>query len=293
MDDVTDLSIVGEGAASIVKHKPRDWITQSDPHLFACDGCAFVSFSDFAINGSKDDPGFAGHDVRRMHGIQVLNSHDVTVQRVSFTDTWGDGVEVFGQPGITEDVTISANDFVDNGRSGVGVQGGTRFVDIVGNHFEQVRGQDIDFEPTGSDVDNRPAPTDFLIQDNTIEHSNTALSVAIGGQKVDNRAERIQFLDNIVTDGIVRVYNSDDVLVEGNTISSDVPQPEPIFLVQREVSGLTVRDNTIEGSTAGKSVVLVGPIDTSLPDDVTDRAQPNPPARYGRRGQESTRPWGR
>ena len=35
------------------------------------------------------------------------------------------------------------------------------------------------------------------------------------------------------------------------------------------MSGLTVRDNTIEGSTAGKPVVGVTPIDAAIPDDIT------------------------
>ena len=67
-----------------------------------------------------------------------------------FTDTWGDGVELLGQPSLTEDVTISDNDFIDNGRSGIGVQGGTRFVDKSWvTTSNRCRGQDIDFEPTG------------------------------------------------------------------------------------------------------------------------------------------------
>ena len=270
MDDVTNVDIVGEGASSVVKYKARDWIAQSDPHLFACDGCAFVSFSDFAVDGSKDDPGFAGHDVQRMHGIQVLDSHDITVQRVSFTDTWGDGVEVFGEPGITEDVTISDNDFIDSARSGVGVQGGSRFVDILGNHFEGISDQAIDFEPTGADPMPpdlpRPPPTDFLIQGNTIDHSTAPYAVTIGGQLVDSRAERIQFLDNIITNGALQIYHSNDIRVEGNTISGSAF--DPALRVQANASGITIRDNTLEGSTSGLPVLQGRALGDNVPTDL-------------------------
>jgi Pectate lyase superfamily protein len=254
LEDVADVTIEGEGAASVVKYKARDWVAQSDPHLFACEGCAFVSFSDFKIDGSKDDPGFVGHSVRRMHGIELLDSHDVKVERVTFVDTWGDGVEVFGQPGITEDVMISDNVFLDNGRSGVGVQGGTRFVDILGNHFEQVRGQDIDFEPTGS-LGGRPGPTDFLIQGNTIVHTSAALSVTLGGQTPTNKAKRIQFLDNIMTDGHLRMRHAEDVVVEGNSITSDSVQEAQVLSGAGDLLRVTVRDNTLEGANTGKAII--------------------------------------
>jgi pectate lyase-like protein len=265
MDGVTNVDVVGEGASSVVKYKPRDWTTQSDPHLFACEDCAFVSFSDFAIDGSKGAPGFVGQE--RMHGIQLLDSHDITVQQLTIFNSFGDGVELFGEPGITEDVTISDNDFLDNGRSGIGVQGGTRLVDILTNHFEGTSDQDIDFEPTGS-TGGRPAPTDFLIQGNTIEHSTAPYSVTIGGQTITNRAQRIQFLDNIVTNGTVRLYNADDILVEGNTIDGTVARPDPMLRVEGETSDITIRDNTVEGSTPGLPVVELRALGANLPDDI-------------------------
>ncbi len=265
MDGVTNVDIVGEGASSVVKYKPRDWTTQSDPHLFSCEDCAFVSFSDFAIDGSKGAPGFVGQE--RMHGIQLLDSHDITVQQLTIFNGFGDGIELFGEPGITEDVTISDNDFLDNGRSGIGVQGGTRFVDILTNHFEGTSDQDIDFEPTGSNpTENRPAPTDFLIQGNTIEHSTAPLSVTIGGQTITNRAQRIQFLNNVVTDGTVRLYHADDILVEGNTISGSAF--DPALRIEGNSSAITVRDNTLEGSTSGLPVLQGRALGANVPTDL-------------------------
>ena len=271
MDDVANVNIVGEGASSVLKYKVRDWATEAEAHLFACDGCAFVSFSDFAVDGSKDAPGFVGQE--RMHGIQLRDSHDAIVERVSFTDTKGDGVEVFGQPGITENVTISDNTFVDNGRSGVGVQGGTRFVDILDNHFEDISDQSIDFEPTGS-LTGRPAPTDFLIQGNTIVHTTTTLAVTIGGQTPTNKAKRIQFLDNIMTDGHLRMRHAEDIVVQENTIISDSVQDAPVLSGAGDLTGITVRDNTLEGANTGKPVIefLADTADNgsrTLPRDVT------------------------
>jgi Pectate lyase superfamily protein len=254
LTDVTNVDVVGEGASSLLKYKARNWFTEAEPHLFACRRCAFVSFSDLAIDGSKDEPGFVGADVQRQHGVQLRDSHHVTVQRLTLSDTWGDGVEVFGQPGITENVTIRDNVFLDNGRSGVGVQGGTRFVDILDNQFEGISDQSIDFEPTGSDG-GRPAPSDFLIQGNTIVHSTIAKAVTLGGQALDNRAQRIQFLDNHLTDAAVRMRYADDVLVQGNTFTFGSVQPNSALSGAGLMHGTVVRDNAFVASNPGKAVI--------------------------------------
>ena len=62
MDGVTNVNVVGVGPTSIVKWKARNWSTGGDPHLFACEDCSFVSFSDLAVNGTHGEPGFAGQD---------------------------------------------------------------------------------------------------------------------------------------------------------------------------------------------------------------------------------------
>ena len=120
MQNVTDVDVVGDGVTSVVKFKARNWSTGGDPHLFWCSGCSLVNFSDFTIDGSKSDAGFAGQE--QMHGIFWLNSHDVTVQRMRFDDNFGDGVMTIGDGGTTQDVLVADNEFLNGGRSGIGVQ---------------------------------------------------------------------------------------------------------------------------------------------------------------------------
>jgi hypothetical protein len=87
-----------------------------------------------------------------MHGIDVRSSDRVTAERVRFQDLYGDGVRMVGEAdALTQNVDLLDCAFVANGRSGISVQGGTRLLDFVGNHFAGTSDQDIDFEPTGAD----------------------------------------------------------------------------------------------------------------------------------------------
>jgi hypothetical protein len=283
MIGVTNVNVVGEGAASVVKWKPRNWSTGSDPHLFFCDGCSFVSFSDLAVDGSDGEPGFSGQE--QMHALQFRNSADLTVDQVSFTDTFGDGVGVIGDlGGITEDVVVSNSTFTSSNRSGIGVQGGTRRMQFLTNHFEAGIDQDIDFEPTGSnDTPPRPGPEDVLIQGNTFVRDEDAacrppigseqgqqctIAVTIGGQFATNRAKRVQFLDNQLTDSAVQLFQTEDVTLEGNTSSSDIEQNTPLLNIFGSTVGTTVRDNTFESTNPGKPVIAVVESNMSLPGDM-------------------------
>ncbi len=278
MQNVTDVDVVGDGVTSVVKFKARNWSTGGDPHLFWCSGCSLVNFSDFTIDGSKSDAGFAGQE--QMHGIFWLNSHDVTVQRMRFDDNFGDGVMTIGDGGTTQDVLVADNEFLNGGRSGIGVQGGTTQMQFLGNYFEGTRDQDIDFEPTGSsEVPPRPGPTDILIQDNTMVRGigtcvtkpagqECTQSVTIGGQEPTNKAKRIQLVDNQITGGGVRVFQTEDVTIEGNTVSSDLEQISPVLNVVGSTTGLVVRDNVLESDNPGKPVVEVGAANAAKPVDV-------------------------
>ena len=194
MDGVTNVDVVGAGPTSIVKWKARNWSTGADPHLFSCDGCSFVSFSDLAVDGTHGEAGFAGQE--QMHALFFLNSADITMDNVDFTDTFGNGVAVIGNcGGLTEDLVVSNSTFFSSNRSGIGVQGGTRRMEFVSNHFEAGSDQDIDFEPTGSfpdpDHDNcapptepdppRPGPEDILIQNNTFLRDEDAACHIVEG----------------------------------------------------------------------------------------------------------------
>ncbi len=293
MDGVTNVDVVGVGPTSIVKWKARNWSTGADPHLFSCDGCSFVSFSDLAVDGTHGEAGFAGQE--QMHALFFLNSADITVDNVDFTDTFGDGVAVIGNcGGLTEDVVVSNSTFFSSNRSGIGVQGGTRRMEFVSNHFEAGSDQDIDFEPTGSfpdpDHDNcapptepdppRPGPEDILIQNNTFLRDEDAachivegvqactFAVTIGGQVASNKAKRVQLLDNQITDGAVRLLQTDDVTVEGNTLINDVVQNGPLLHIMGSTTGTIVRDNTLQNDNPGKSVIEVIAQGPDLPGDL-------------------------
>jgi Pectate lyase superfamily protein/Right handed beta helix region len=268
LTDVSDVIISGDGPTSVVKQRPKNWNPVLEPSMFGCLRCTDVTFADLALDGSRFDPGAVGHE--QVHAIEVASAQDVFIHDVTFVHAFGDGVQIRGEGNaLTTNVDIRDSAFDTNGRSGISIQGGTRQLEFTGNHFTGAIDQDIDFEPTGS-MQGRPAPTDVLIQNNTMVRAAGALplSVTIGGQTVDNRAERVQFRDNEISDGSMRVYNANDVHVEGNTISSSVAIAAPVVRVEGRTSGITIRDNTLQGSTPGQAVVLGQALGTRLPEDV-------------------------
>jgi len=274
LTDVTDVIISGDGPASVVKQRPKNWNTVLEPSMFGCLRCTDVTFADLTLDGSRFDAGAAGHE--QVHAIEVASAQDVFIHDVTFVHAFGDGVQIRGEgDALTTNVDVRDSAFDTNGRSGVSIQGGTRQLELTGNHFAGAFDQDIDFEPTGTIPDDppqvpRPGPTDVLIQNNTIVHPVGALplSVTIGGNTVDNRAERVQFLDNVLSDGSLRIYNANDVQVEGNTISSSVAIAAPVVRVEGRTSDISIRDNTLEGSTPAQPVVQARALATRLPEDI-------------------------
>jgi hypothetical protein len=249
---VSNVDVVGDGPTSVVKLRAKDWTTTPEAHAFWCKTCAGVAFRDLTIDGSRSDPGFLGQE--RMSGVYAFQSTSITVERVRFEHVWGDGVQLVGTgPGdpaappvpvvLTEDVTVRDSDFFDNGRSGIGVQGSTKQMQFLDNHFEGTSDQDIDFEPTG----HRLGPENVLIQGNTIVHSTSAYSVTLGGHTSAVPARDIRFVDNTINTGSIQLFNVADSIVEGNTIINvATSQPTPTVNVIGAVTNTTFRNNTFE-----------------------------------------------
>jgi hypothetical protein len=259
--NVSNVEVIGDGPTSVVKLKAKDWRTTPEAHAFWCRRCDTVSFRDMRIDGSRDEPGFFGQE--RMSGVYAFESTSITVDRVRFEHVFGDGVQLVGSgPGdptqppvpvvLTQDVVVRDSEFFDNGRSGIGVQGSTRDMQFLDNDFEATSDQDIDFEPTG----HRLGPENVLIQGNTMIHSTGAFSVTLGGQTSLVPARHIDFIDNVITNGSMQLFNLDDGLIEGNTlINVSTSPPTPTVNAIGAVTNSTFSDNLFERRSPGGQVV--------------------------------------
>lgn len=277
MIDVSNVIVDGDGPTSVVKQKAKDWRTTPEAHVFWCRRCTEVTFQDFTIDGSRNEPGFLGQE--RMSGVYGFESTGITVQRMRFEHVWGDGVQVVGTgPGnlndpdnppvpvkLTQDILVQNSEFFSNGRSGIGVQGSTKDMQFLNNDFEAISDQDIDFEPTG----HRLGPENVLIQGNTMIHSTDAFSVTLGGHTELVPAKHIRFIDNTITNGSLQMFNVDDGLLEGNTIINNATSPaSPTINAIGAVTNSTLRDNVIERRSAGGMVIQVAIHSTKRPSNV-------------------------
>jgi hypothetical protein len=274
--NLANVEVVGDGPQSIVKLKAKDWTPDREAHAFWCKICNNVTFRDLTVDGSRNEPGFVGQE--RMSGVYAFQSTNITVERVRFEDVWGDGVQVVGTgPGdpndaippipvvYSEHIIVRNSVFFGNGRSGIGVQGSTRHMQFLNNHFEATSDQDIDFEPTGL----RLGPEDVLIQGNTMVHTTAAYSVTLGGQNATVPARNIRFIDNTISIGSIQIFNVDDLLVENNTIvNAGSKQSNPTLQVIGAVTNATFRNNSLEQRSPSGQVVQLAVHTAKRPSDI-------------------------
>lgn len=116
-----------------------------------------VTIQDAWLDGSKDKNTFPGGGGEWGHGIDVLNSTRVHLDRPVTYNTWGDGIYIghnyWGESlKVTEDVVVT-DAFVDGARrNGISVCGGLN-IKILRPHIKNIRGTNpmagIDIEPEG------------------------------------------------------------------------------------------------------------------------------------------------
>src|SRR5581483_2372780 len=245
IQNASNLEIYGDGPdVTILKLKPgQDYQHMGDTHVLRVANSQHVRLHDLTFDGSKTT--FVAKN-EQMHGLYLLNTGDVLVERVRFFQLRGDGTYVIGENGYTEDVTIRDCSFYDNGRSGIANQGGIRRISYLHNTFELTSDQDIDLEPTGK----RTGPADILIQGNWIMHSTGALAVTLAGTNT-SPAQRVSFLDNVITGGGLWLGKVQDVVVRGDTISTNSAK-RALDITQR-AQHVQIKDNRL--ASAGKEVL--------------------------------------
>jgi hypothetical protein len=134
----------------------------------------------------------------------------------------GDGVRLLGDTARPlQRARLDRCHLIQNHRTGVAVQREVHTVRIRRCLIDMTPpGEDacIDLEPTGKAEAN--APTDVVIELNTLEHGNRATAVSLSGISRAQPSRRVHFLRNTVTGGTVGAAHTTQLRLRGNTVDA-------------------------------------------------------------------------
>jgi hypothetical protein len=220
-----NLTIAGSGHRSIVRFSGAGAGPNADWWLFYVhDGSENVTFRDFAIDGNESQLTMVGEQTHALEiggcAASAGTVTRVTIQNMDFRNVRGDAVRLCGADGGGEvrDVDISHNRFINNHRSGVGLQRGTERVSITHNLFSSTQDQDIDGEPTSLSG----GPKSYIISHNIIIRDEACLAIALSGKFNNNNSamDRTIVSDNLIFNGQVFLYNVQKTTLANNVIVS-------------------------------------------------------------------------
>jgi hypothetical protein len=258
-----NIEMFGDGR-ELSTLKRKDVIPTGDTHIVRVINSDNIWFHDLGFDGSR-----ATGNQDQMHGVYVLNSNDILLEKLKITRVRGSGTYLIGgndafcsaPPCKTTNVTIKDNIFNDNYRAGSANQGGIENIHYLGNQYSNTGpGQAIDFEPTG----NRPGVQNLLISGNDLGSSGGSKILTIGGTDVPARnvnvtgntmiggvqiarTDGIEFSNNIVNAGNSRSLelrgSVNNAVFENNHLESS--GVEVIHMIGGNVSNIDFENNNI------------------------------------------------
>jgi hypothetical protein len=270
----SSLTFVGAAdGTSVLKLDPNPPLTAAgyhaycgDTHVMVFQGSSFMTLRGFTIDGSdgelpEDANQCAGPSkiAERMFDVYLLNSSDVTIDRMNLIKAHGDGLNLAAQRletsiPHTERVSVTNTNFLDDDRSGIAFQRNVGYVTIRGNYFKgSGADQDLDMEPSGGAEDFGPYQVD--IDNNLFERVTTgsSLAVTLGSAGGTQRSNGIRFTGNTIRPGAgaapddggcVFVYHADNTVIANNHITGAATC---VPISAQKVSGLTIQNNTLRG----------------------------------------------
>ena len=212
-----NLTIRGSGiGATILRLMPDQDLHGPDSHVIETRDCRNLTLRDLSIHGAYLT---MGNTNEQMHGINLnAGTQEMVIERVAVFQTAGDGIRLLGQEANkVRKVWIDDCRLVQNKRTGIAFQRASEFVWVRGCHIESREPStdaSIDFEPSGT-----AAPTDVILDSNTIDHDTPAGAVSLAGISGPDPARRVKFTNNIVRGGSVFCVDVDHLSIQDNTIT--------------------------------------------------------------------------
>lgn len=151
------------------------------------------------------------------------------------------GADVLG--GV-QNFSVEGCDFIDNFRSGIGIQRNLENVRINNNFFRGTGDQCIDFEPTGGSNLENTSPRKFIITNNHIEHKLATISLSLTGLNNINPNDASIFSNNELIGTNVDALDVTDLIFTGNVIRHGI-QAGPAISFRSNFAKLIFAHNTI------------------------------------------------
>ena len=226
--------------------------------------CVDVTIRNLYLDGDRShltelDPGQHTHTIQVGGTKSGGSAQRVRILDCTMTDMDGDGVAIaalsgaFGGGDDVSAVDIIGCKFLNCGRSGVSNQRSAELVRIHQCHFEGTGDQDIDFEPTGAELDT--GPRRYSIMGNTMIHSGGTASVTLSGVGGDIPARDNIFAYNQVYGGRVGMLDTENVLIVGNYVEGSLRDTGPVLQLRGKSEGARISQNHLvrpPGSLPGK-----------------------------------------
>lgn len=193
-------------------------------YIIAVTAQKYVYISGGTVLGDRDDHFYDDSSTHEGgHCIAIIQESEyVTVENMSLSKGTGDGIliEAAGEEGSSvKYVDIRENDIFDNRRQGISIVGGVDIV-IEDNEIHHIDGTAPQF---GIDIESEDYFSENIeIRSNYFHHNN-------GGNIVNFDAKKLTIEDNVMeqgddnnyTDGAVVLWESSDLIMRGNEITSN------------------------------------------------------------------------
>lgn len=231
--DRRDLTIAGNGATFIVtRDNPENPVSPVDRRSVEIVRSTGITIRDLNVVGANPVAGKrAPYTPERegQHGFQIASSTNVSLIRVSVTDTWGDFVYIGRKKGTGPSVGVLIQDstFTRSGRQGITLTA-ARNVTIESSTITEAKRASFDLEPgymTGDSIYN------VTIRNNQVSGGRLLFVAAAGHQPIN------------------------DVTIQGNTLSGMAMGIYVNDAAGGRRSNWKVLDNTSDTGAGGKALM--------------------------------------
>lgn len=205
-----------------------------------------VYYRDLVIDGYSSS--FTNPN-EQIHGIQMgfTGGAGLYAYNCEFRNFVGDGIRNGGEVSTpAEDIAVVNCRFIDNDRSGIGVQRNCNRWLIAGNYFYGTNDQDIDFEPTGTGGD-----TNFIIVNNICKRRpdrvGTASITLTGNGDTTDSHRRSVFANNVLDGGNLDALNLQYSVIANNVVFNDLSAggQSPAVHLRKYMRSCVVSNNVI------------------------------------------------
>lgn len=150
-----------------------------------------------------------------------------------------------GLLGGVDNISVEGCDFIDNFRSGIGIQRNIRFARMLNLKFQGTGDQAIDFEPTGGSNPENYSPQRFIIEHIQVDHAEDTICITLTGLNNASPNEYSSFSHNLVNGGAIDGLDIRGLRFGHNICINGLGNNQPTVDFRSNIDGLMVDHNLL------------------------------------------------